>query len=97
MKKNKIKKASMSEISVLVQIDDVILAPLFSADPIQILLNLTGQGMGFDHAFRSCSCCYAIADLCSPFSDCKWKRIIKRQSGVPSRGLCYEVSVCDQL
>ena len=71
MKKNKIKKASMSEISVLVQIDGVILAPLFSADPIQILLNLNGQGMGFGHAFRSCSCCYAIVDLCSPFSDCK--------------------------
>ena len=33
------KKPSMSEISVLVQIDGVILAPLFSADPIQILLN----------------------------------------------------------
>lgn len=61
----------MSEISVLVQIDGVILASLFSADLIQILLNLNGKDMGFDHVFRSCSCCCAIADLCSLLSDCK--------------------------
>lgn len=42
VKKNKVKKASMSEISVLVQIDDAILASFYSADSIRILLNLNG-------------------------------------------------------